>query len=77
MASIWVILCSLLGLVVGLIGWLGFGMSPVVALGIWVAAGPIAAALAILFSSPVVEKYPSGTAKRDQPACESECDQTA
>ena len=59
MATVLVILCSLVGFVTGLTGWLVFDMSPLVALGIWVGSGPLAAALATLFTAPAPERDPS------------------
>ncbi|MBW7920672.1 MAG: hypothetical protein H3C51_01065 [Rubellimicrobium sp.] len=52
MATVLVILCSVVGCITGLTGWLFFGLSPLVALGIWVGSGPVAAALITIFTAP-------------------------
>lgn len=62
MATILVILCSIVGCITGLVGWLFFGLSPLVALGIWVGSGPVAAALITIFTAPSLEREPRQTA---------------
>lgn len=45
MSTVLVILFSVAGFLAGLVGWLVFGMSPILALAIWVGAGPVAVLL--------------------------------
>lgn len=47
MSTISVILFSVAGFTVGLVGWLAFGVAPLLALAIWVGSGPVA----ILFAA--------------------------
>lgn len=48
MSTISVILFSVAGFMVGLVGWLAFGMAPLVALAIWVGSGPAAILVAAI-----------------------------
>lgn len=50
MAAVIVVLGSMLGLVVGLVGWVAFDLSLVAALAIWIGAGPLSVALAALIA---------------------------
>lgn len=67
MATVLVILCSIVGCITGLVGWLFFGLSPLVALGIWVLSGPVAAALITIFTAPASESKHDPVAHRADP----------